>query len=116
MLLVCGTDKTVVADPETVPERAILCGDRIGPLLGILARSGRRALDLLSMLIGAGEEERVRSEHSLTARNYITHDRGVRMPDVRTGIHVINRSSDVKLRAFFHSDPSLRRQWLLTMR
>src|ERR1022692_2048131 len=66
-------------------------------LLRRFASSLRRTLNLLTMLVGAGEEERVGAQQALPPRNGVAGDRGVGMADVRPRVHIVNRGRDVEL-------------------
>src|SRR5712692_2604631 len=99
MLVRRGTDEIVVAQPHPVPERAELGRNFVGELLRSLARSLRRPLNLLPMLIGASKEERLEAHHALAARHGVACNRGVRVPDMWACIHVINWRRDVELLA-----------------
>ena len=97
-----GANEVVVGQAHPVPESAEFGGDFVGELLRSFSRSLRRALDLLSVFVGAGEEVSVKAHQALAPCNGVAGNRGVGVPDVRTRIHVINRGRDVKL--FAHLD------------
>ena len=63
------------------------CGDLAGGLGG--------ALDLLAVLVGAGGQHGVVALHALEARDGLGGDGGVRVPDVRRGVHVVDGSGEV---------------------
>ena len=90
-------DKIVVLDSQFVPQRPIFPGDPIHKFLGSDARCLRRALNLLPVLIGAGQEESVGAQKPLPARNRVAGNRRIRVPDVRARIHVVNRGRNVEL-------------------
>ena len=92
-----GADKIVVGDAHGIPQRAILARDPRGELLRRNPRRRRRTLDLLSMLVGAGEKQRVLAQHAVVARHRVAGDGGVRMPNVRRRVDVKNRRRDVEL-------------------
>src|SRR5206468_9730273 len=69
----------------------------VGELLRSFAVGLCGTLNFLSVLISTSEEESIESHHALTARNRIASNRCVRVPDVRTRIHVIDGSRYVKL-------------------
>jgi hypothetical protein len=92
----CGADVVVIGDPHAVPQSAELGGDFVGELLRRFAGSFRGALDFLSVLIGAGQEKSIGSEQALAARNSVTGNSRVGMPDMRPRIDVINWGRDVK--------------------
>ena len=97
-----GADEVVVGQAHPVPERAELGGDFIGELLRSLSRGLRGALDLLSVLVGAGEKVSVEAHHALAPGNGVAGNGGVGVPDVRARVHVVDRRRDVKL--FAHLD------------
>ena len=99
VLLAGGADEFVVGNPKPVPQGAELARNFVGELLRRLAGGGGRALDLLAVLVGAGEEERVATQRPLTARNGVADHGRVGVPDVRASIHVVDRSRDVELRS-----------------
>ncbi len=90
-------DEVVVRDAHPLPEVAELGRNLIGVLLRSFAGGLRGAFDLLAVLIGAREEERVGAQQPLPPRNRIAGDRGVGVADVRPGVHVVNRSRNVEL-------------------
>ncbi len=94
-----GADEVVVGQSHPVPERAELGGDFIGELLRSLSRGLRGALDLLSVLVGAGEKVGVKAHQALAPGNGVAGNGGVGVPDVRTRVHVVDRGRDVKLLA-----------------
>ena len=92
-----GADEVVVGQPHPVPQRAELGGNFVGQLLRSFSRGLRRALNLLSVFVGAGEEVSIEAQHALPARNGVTRNRGIGVPDVRARIHVVDGRRDVKL-------------------
>jgi hypothetical protein len=56
---------------------------------------GCRALDLLAVLVGSGEEERVISQQPVAACEDVGHDGGVRVADVRAGVDVVDRCGEI---------------------
>src|SRR3546814_8607419 len=60
-----------------------------------LSGLGRRLLDLLAMLVGAGEEIDVIAVEPLEAGQHVAGERGVGMPDVRIIVYVVDRGRDV---------------------
>ncbi len=56
----------------------------------------RGALDLLPVLVGAGQEPRVDAERSLAARDRVAHDGRIGVAQVRTRIHVIDGRGEIK--------------------
>ena len=56
---------------------------------------GRGLLDLLPVLVRAGQEEDVVAVQPLEARHHVGGDRGVGVADMRRTVHVIDRGRDV---------------------
>src|SRR4029077_3445605 len=92
-----GADEVVVRNAHPLPEVAKFSGNLIGVLLRSFAGSLRGALDLLAVLIGASQEERVGAQQSLPPRNRIAGDRSVGMADMWPRVHIVNRSHDIEL-------------------
>src|SRR5205807_2589757 len=82
-------------DIEFLPLRAEFGGDGVGELLRRFPRGFSGALHLLAVLIGAGEHHGVVALHAFETRDGLGGHGGVRMPDVRSGIHVVQRSRQV---------------------
>ncbi len=83
-----------------------MAGDLVGELLGRDAGGCGGALDLLAVLVGAGEEKRVDAQHALAAGDGVADDRRVGVADVRTRVDVVDRRRDVELLAVFIHDDS----------
>ena len=62
----------------------------------------RRLLDLLAVLVGAGQEEHVEAVQPLEARHHVGRDRGVGVADMRRAVHVIDRRGDVEPLCSWH--------------
>ena len=88
-------DEEVVGRLDVVGELAEARRDRVGPLLGRDARGRRRLLDLLAVLIGARQEERVGSGAPGVPRRHVGRDRRVGMAEMRLAIDVVDRRRDV---------------------
>ena len=71
----------------------------VGQLLRSLARRLRRALNLLPVLVGAGEKVSVNAQHALPPRHGVAGNGGVRVADMRPRIDVVDRRRDVELLA-----------------
>ena len=110
MALFGGADEVVVRDSHPLPELAEFRRNLIGVLLRRFAGGLRRALDLLTVLVGAGQEERVSAQQSLAPRNRVAGDRGVSVANVRPRVDVVNRGRDVELSR--HADVDLRHRFL----
>ena len=92
----------VVAKPHAVPQAAELAGNGSGKFLWRLSRLPRRALDLLPVFVRPGKKPGLKAQGSLAPRDGVGHQRGVRVTDVRPGIHIIDRGSDVKAGGIGH--------------
>ena len=92
-----GADVVVVGNAHPVPQASEFRRDFVGELLRRAARGFGGALNLLSVLIGAGEEPRIEAHCSLTPGDRVARDGRIRMPNVRAGVDVINRGRDVEL-------------------
>ena len=87
-----GADVVVVGDAHAVPEVAEAGGDLVGELLRGDAGGGGGALDLLAVLVGAGEEEGVVAEQAVAAGDDVGRDGGVGVADVRARVDVVDRA------------------------
>ena len=94
-----GADVIVVGQAHAIPERAEFRGDFIGELLRSFARGLGCTLDFLTVLVGAGQEPGVVSQHAVAAGDRVAGERGVGVADVRMRIDVVDRGRDVKLLA-----------------
>ena len=92
-----GANEVVVGEAHPIPQGAKFCGYFVGKLLRGLAGSSGGALDFLAVFIRARQEIGVVAEHAMAARNGVAGNGRVRMPDVRTGVDVIDRGRDVEL-------------------
>src|SRR5580658_3668402 len=94
-----GADEIVVGQTHMIPEGTEFRGDLIGELLRRLARSLGGALDLLTVLVGAGQEPGVISQHAVPPRDRVAGNGGVGVANVRMRIDVVDRGRDVELLA-----------------
>src|SRR5581483_10191962 len=92
-----SADEIVIGQAHTIPQRAEFAGNFVGELLRRLTGGLRGALDLLPVLIRAGQEIRIGTEHALASRNRVTRNGRIRVPDMRARINVIDWSRDVEL-------------------
>ncbi len=76
---------------------AKLAGDLVGELLRRDAGGGGGALDLLAVLVGAGEEEGIVAEQAVAAGDDVGGDGGVGVADVRARVDVVDRRGEVEL-------------------
>ncbi len=92
-----GADEIVVLQAHAIPEGAELGGDFVGELLRRFVRGLGCALDLLSVLVGTGQEPGVVSEHAVAAGDGVAGDGGVGVSDVGMRVDVVDRGRDVEL-------------------
>ena len=96
-----GTDEAVVLDAEFRPEVAEDAGDVVHEGLRRHA-CGRGGLDdLVPVFIGAGLHAGIFTEHAVEALESVGHDGGVRMPQMRAGVDIVDGRCDV---IAFHGD------------
>ena len=102
VVIVSGADKAVVADIQQLPQ--ILDGghDLVHILFGGDAGIGSLILDLLAVLIGAGQEHDVVALHPLEAGQRIAGHGGVAVADVQLIAGVIDGGGDIKCLVFAH--------------
>ena len=102
VVIIGGADKAVVADIQQLPQ--ILDGghDLVHILFGGDAGIGSLILDLLAVLIGAGQEHDVVALHPLEAGQRIAGHGGVAVADVQLIAGVIDRGGDIKCLVFAH--------------
>ena len=100
--LVGGADEVVVLDVHQLPQ--ILGGgdDLIDKFLGRLASLRGLALDLLAMLVRAGEEVGVVAELLFEARHRVGGHGGVGVADVHVAAGVVDGRGDVERALFLH--------------
>src|SRR5207245_4655119 len=84
-------DEAVVADVQALPEPPEDAGDLVAVLLGRHALLARRALDVLAVLVGAGQEERVLALQAAGARQRVGGDRRVGVAHVGHVVDVVDR-------------------------
>jgi hypothetical protein len=99
-----GADIVVVGDAHALPERLELGGDLVGELLRRDAGGSGGALDLLAVLVSAGEEEGVVAEQAVAAADDVGGDGGVSVADVRARVDVVNGGREVELFLSFRHD------------
>ncbi len=91
-----GADEAVVADVVALPQLAEGRRDPVAVLLLGDALLARDTLDVLAVLVGAGQEEDVVAGEPARARERVGRDRGVRVADVRHVVHVVDRRRQVE--------------------
>ena len=90
-----GADEVVVGEPELVPQAAELAGDGGGELRRRAAGLLGGALDLLAVLVGAGEEPGVDAQRPFAPRDGVADDGRVGVAQVRPRIHVVDGRGQV---------------------
>ena len=104
-----GADEAVVADLESVPLRLPHRREVVDVLLGREPARRGRALDLVPVLVGAGQESHVLPDQAPLARDGVGQDRRVRMADVRPVVDVVDRGRQVVAAHARQSTPPARR-------
>ena len=106
VVVVGGADEAVVADVQQLPQ--ILDGgyDLVHILLGGHAGIGGLVLDLLAVLVGAGQEHDVVALHPLEACQCVAGHGGVAVADVQLVAGIINRCGDVECLVLAHENDS----------
>ena len=92
-----GADEVVVGEAHAGPEVAELGGDFVGELLWGDSRCRCAALNLLAVLVGAGEEVGVVAEEAVAAGDGVGHKGGVGVADVRARVDVVDRRGEIEL-------------------
>ncbi len=105
--LVGGADEVVVFDVHQLPQILGLGDDFVHELLGRHAGGLGLALDLLSVLVGAGEEEGVVAQHLLEAGHGVGGHGGVGVADVHVARGIVDGRGDVEFRPVSHGKPLL---------
>ena len=73
-----------------------LLGELIAPLLRRKTVLGSGLLDLLAVLIQAGQEEDVVAHQAAVSCEGVGRHRGIRGPEVRDGVHVVDGGGEVE--------------------
>jgi hypothetical protein len=94
--LLGGPDEVVVGDAERLPDLRPAGDHRVGPFLGAEALLLGRPEDLLTVLIGAGEEMDPPALHPSEAGEEVGGHRRVGVPQMGDVIHVVDGGCDVK--------------------
>ena len=89
-------DEVVVGDLEVGPHRRPARDHLVGPRLRIHAVLARRALDLLAVLVGSGQEVGPVAAQTVVPGGGIGGDRRIGVTDVRNVVHVVDRRRYVK--------------------
>ncbi len=89
-------DEVVVANLERPVELPVALDDPVGELEGRDPLRRRGLLDVLAVLVGAGQEPRLFAREAAKARDHVRDDRRVDVPDVGQIVDVIDRSGRVE--------------------
>ena len=108
MALLRRADEIVVRDAEQLPQFLKACDDAVDIRLRRDALLLRRLLNLLPVLIRAGQEEHIIAREPLEPRDRIRDGRAVRVTDVELCARVVNGGGDIKRRLFTHYNSSFR--------
>jgi len=102
VVVVGGADEAVVADVQQLPQ--ILDGgyDLVHILLGGHTGVGGLVLDLLAVLVGAGQEHDVIALHPLEACQCVAGDGGIAVADVQLVAGVVDGSGNVECLVLTH--------------
>ncbi len=92
-----GADEVVIRDAELGPQFLEADHRGVGLLLGGHAGLHGGLLNLLAVLVGAGQEPGRHPEQAVIPGQHIAQDGRVGMPDVRLVVDVIDRRGDIKL-------------------
>ena len=106
VVVVGGADEAVVADVHQLPQIFDGGDDLIHVLLGGHACVGGLVLDLLAVLVGAGQEHDVVALHPLEACQCVAGHGGVAVADVQLVAGIINRCGDVECLVLAHENDS----------
>ena len=102
VVVVGGADEAVVADVHQLPQVFDGGDDLIHVLLGGHACVGGLVLDLLAVLVGAGQEHDVIALHPLEACQCVAGDSGIAVADVQLVAGVVDGSGDVECFVLTH--------------
>ena len=86
-----GANEVVVLHVESLPRVGVERRDLVDELARCLARGVGVLLHLEAVFVGARQQVHVVSAESVPATDRVGDDRGVRVPEVRLGRHVIDR-------------------------
>ena len=102
MVVIGGADEAVIADIQQLPQILDGGNDPVNVLLGGHACIGGLVLDLLAVLIGAGQEHDFLALHPLEAGQRIAGHGGVAVADVQLVAGVVDGGRDVECVVFTH--------------
>jgi len=93
-----GADEVVVRDLEGLPQGVIARDHAVGELNRFDALLAGRLLDLLPVLVGAGEKTNIGAREPFVTGKDIRHNRCIDVPDVGHVVDVVDRCGDVVAR------------------
>ncbi len=96
MALLGGAHEVVVGEAHAVAQAAVLGHHAVGELDGRDPLFTGRALDVLAVLVGAGEEIDRVARHAPVAGERVADGGGEDMPDVGQTVDVIDRGGEVE--------------------
>src|ERR671936_92151 len=96
MTIFGGADEVVILNSHAVPKSAIGGCDLVHELFRRQSGGRGGALDLLPVLVGAGEEQGFNSQRAMPACDGVACNCGVSVSNVWTRVHVVNRGGDVE--------------------
>ena len=111
--LLRGADKIVIRDAKQPPEFLEARNNAVNVLNGGHALLCGRLLDLLPVLIRAGQKEHIIARKPLEACNRIRNGGAVSVADMEFGTRVVDGGRDVKGLLFAHPDSSFRYNFLI---
>ena len=94
--LVGGTDEEVVVDIDLLRQCAPVLDDLVDVGFGVEALLLGDAIDLRGVLVRAGEKERLLAALPMVSHERVRRDRGVRVPDVRRRVDVVDGGREVE--------------------
>ena len=95
VVVVRGADEVIVGDAAGVPGGPEQRADPVRIRLGLGVVRGRRLSDLVAVLVRAGEQIDVLAPHAVVALQRVRDDGGVGVPEVRLGVHVVERRGEI---------------------
>ena len=110
MAFIRRADEVAIVDIHQLPELFDAIYDVIHVFLRGHASLARLALDLLAMLIRAGQEEHIVARHLLESSHRVRRSRTIAMADMQIIARIINRRCDVERRFFAHPHLSLKKR------
>src|ERR1700678_3804681 len=88
-------NKFVVGQPELIPQTTEFGRDGGGKFRRGPSSQRGRPLDLLPVLVRAGQKPGINAQRPLPSRNGVAHNGGVGVPQVRPRVHIVDRRGQV---------------------